>query len=51
VTNPQITILGGGSAGLVVGYWAGKAGIPFVLVEASDRVGGNCATLVAGGFR
>ena len=47
----NITILGGGPAGLAVGYYAHKAGVPFVLYEASERVGGNCSTRVCGDFR
>jgi len=47
----HITILGGGAAGLAVGYYAKKSGLPFALYEATDRVGGNCATLTHGDFR
>lgn len=48
--RPHITILGGGLGGLAVGYYASKKGLPFVLYEASDRVGGNCTTLKHGDF-
>jgi protoporphyrinogen oxidase len=40
----EITILGGGIAGLAAGYYAKKAGISFHIFEASERVGGNCTT-------
>ena len=46
----HISILGGGPAGLAVGYYARKKGIPFTLYEASSEVGGNARTLEHGGF-
>jgi len=45
-----ITILGAGPAGLAVGYYARKRGIPFVIYEAKDRIGGNCTTFRYGDF-
>lgn len=48
--NGPIIILGGGVAGLSVGYYAKLAGIPFSLFEKSGRVGGNCITLRHGDF-
>jgi protoporphyrinogen oxidase len=33
-----------------VGYYASKRGLPFMLYEARDRVGGNCTTLKHGDF-
>ena len=50
VKPSHITILAGGPAGLSVGYYARKQGIPFTIYEASDRVGGNCITLRQGDF-
>lgn len=47
---PELTILGGGPAGLAAGYYAKKAGLTFTLYEASQRVGGNCTTLKHGNF-
>lgn len=41
----HITILGGGPAGLAVGYYAKKNGLRFTIHEASDRIGGNCVTI------
>tara|TARA_Y100001970_G_scaffold281852_1_gene393508 strand:- start:46631 stop:47959 length:1329 start_codon:yes stop_codon:yes gene_type:complete len=46
----HITILGGGPAGLAVGYYAKKAGIPFTIFEAKDLTGGNCITYKKGDF-
>lgn len=46
-----ITILGGGPAGLAVGLAARRAGLPFSIYEAQERVGGNCITLSDGDFR
>ena len=41
-TPPEdITVLGGGPAGLCVGYHAKKAGINFIILEATAAVGGN----------
>lgn len=47
----HITILGGGPAGLAVGFYAQKQGLNFDLYEASHRIGGNCITLIHGDFR
>jgi protoporphyrinogen oxidase len=44
-TPKHITILGGGPAGLSVGYYAHKSGIPFTIYEAKERVGGNSVTI------
>ena len=40
-----ITILGGGPAGLAVGYYAKKSGLPFMIYESKATPGGNCVTL------
>ncbi|MGQ0637377.1 MAG: FAD-dependent oxidoreductase [Planctomycetaceae bacterium] len=47
----KLTILGGGPAGLALGYYAQKSGIDFGVYEAAGRVGGNCVTLQHGEFR
>jgi len=47
---PHITILGGGPAGLAVGYYARKHHIPFTLYEATNHIGGNCITFRHGDF-
>ncbi len=35
----QTVIIGGGQAGLATGYHLAKRGIPFVILDASDRIG------------
>lgn len=50
-TPPRLTILGGGPAGLAVGYFARRRGVPFTVFEAAARTGGNCTTLHSGEFR
>lgn len=49
--SPYITILGGGPAGLAVGYFARKKNLSFKLYEAGGRTGGNAITLSHNGFR
>lgn len=46
----HITILGGGPAGLAVGYYAKKHQLPFTVYESSDSIGGNAVTLKHGDF-
>ncbi|MFP4081636.1 MAG: FAD-dependent oxidoreductase [Candidatus Aminicenantes bacterium] len=46
----SISILGGGPAGLALGFYAKKSGIPFVIYEASSRLGGISVTLKHGDF-
>ena len=41
MAESKVIIVGGGNAGLSAGYQLYKAGVPFVLLEASDRVGGR----------
>ncbi|MEM6374899.1 MAG: NAD(P)/FAD-dependent oxidoreductase [Pseudomonadota bacterium] len=43
-TNPDVVIVGAGSAGLSAGRVLRDAGISFVIVEAADRVGGRAYT-------
>ena len=51
-TTPEITpehpvhVLGGGPAGLTAGYLLAKRGLPVVVVEAEDQVGGLAKTVV-----
>ena len=40
-------ILGGGPAGLTAGYLLAKQGLPVVVLEAEDQVGGIAKTVVA----
>jgi len=46
----HITVLGGGPAGLSIGYYAKKKDIPFTIYEANDCIGGNSTTLRHGDF-
>ncbi|MBI5058198.1 FAD-dependent oxidoreductase [candidate division KSB1 bacterium] len=49
--HPQhLTILGGGPAGLAVGYFAAKQRLPFTVLEAGEVVGGNARTIRYGEF-
>lgn len=47
----ELTILGGGPAGLAVAYYAHRAGIRFVLFERSAELGGLCRTFRCGAHR
>ena len=40
----QLTILGGGPAGLGAAFYANRANLPFVLFERSGALGGMCRT-------
>lgn len=50
MSPPHLTILGGGIAGLGVAYHAEKYGVAYTLLEARERLGGNCITLAHEGF-
>ena len=51
-TDPTpLLILGAGAAGLAVGFYARRAGLPFQVFEAALEVGGLAATVQAGPFR
>ena len=50
IQTPELQILGGGPAGLAVGYYAQKRGLDFTIFESGDEVGGNCRTLRQGDF-
>jgi protoporphyrinogen oxidase len=43
--SPRIVILGGGPAGLAIGYYAKQKGFDFKVYEANHQVGGTCRTL------
>jgi len=49
--SERLTILGGGPAGLAVAFYARRAGVPFVLYEKSDHLGGLCRTFQWGDHR
>jgi protoporphyrinogen oxidase len=48
---PDLTVLGGGPAGLAAGLYGRRAGLDVRLLEANDAVGGNARTLQLGPFR
>lgn len=47
---PRTVIVGGGVAGLTAAYYLQEARHPFVLLEASDRLGGRMRTDVVDGY-
>ena len=49
--DAELTILGGGPAGLAVAYYAQRAGLRPLLLERSGELGGLCRTLSAGPHR
>lgn len=49
--NPTVIIIGGGLSGLTAARQLQKQGIDFLLLEASDRVGGRVKTDTIDGFR
>ena len=44
VTDTDVAIIGAGAAGLAAGKTLGELGVPFVLLEASHRIGGRAYT-------
>jgi monoamine oxidase len=40
-TNPDVVIIGAGAAGIGAGRAMARAGIPFLIIEAKDRIGGR----------
>lgn len=44
----KIIILGAGLSGLTLGYYLQKENIPFLILEARDRIGGRISTLYDG---
>jgi len=49
--NPSVIIVGGGLSGLTAAKQLHQKGIDFLLLEASDRVGGRVKTDLVDGFR
>ena len=41
----NLTIIGGGPAGIACAYYAKNKGIEFTLYESSTSYGGNCQTI------
>ena len=50
-SDPSLTILGGGPAGLATGFYARRRDLDVRLYEAASAVGGNTRTLELGPFR
>jgi protoporphyrinogen oxidase len=48
---PDVTILGGGPAGVAVAHYAHRAGLPFRIFERGDAFGGLCRTYTWGAHR
>src|SRR4051794_27005084 len=46
-----VAVLGGGPAGLTAGYLLAKRGVPVIVFEAEDQVGGIAKTEVRDGYR
>ena len=46
-----MAVLGGGPAGLTAGYLLAKKGVPVIVFEAEDQVGGLAKTEVRDGYR
>src|SRR5215217_1913605 len=46
-----VAVLGGGPAGLTAGYLLARQGVPVIVFEAEDQVGGIAKTEVRDGFR
>src|SRR5688572_19536058 len=49
--NKPVAVLGGGPAGLTAGYLLARKGIPVIVFEAEDQVGGIAKTEVRDGYR
>ena len=40
-TNPDVVVIGAGAAGIGAGRALKQLGVPFIILEAKDRVGGR----------
>jgi protoporphyrinogen oxidase len=49
-SSGSLTVLGGGMAGLAIGYYARQRGVPATVYEAQKRPGGLCRTFEHDGF-
>jgi monoamine oxidase len=43
-SEPEVVIVGAGAAGIGAGLALSRLGVPFVILEAKDRVGGRAHT-------
>src|SRR6476646_1533137 len=50
-TDRPVAVLGGGPAGLTAGYLLAQQGVPVIVFEAEDQVGGIAKTEVRDGYR
>ena len=50
-TAEPVAVLGGGPAGLTAGYLLAQRGVPVIVFEAEDQVGGIAKTEVRDGYR
>src|SRR5215475_9911833 len=50
-SQTPMLVLGGGPAGLTAGYLFGKEGVPAVVLEADEQVGGLAKTVEVDGYR
>src|SRR5918998_1442537 len=50
-TTPPVAVLGAGPAGLTAGYLLARRGVPVVVFEADDQVGGIARTVERDGYR
>src|SRR5215207_2842061 len=50
-TRKPVAVLGGGPAGLTAGYLLARQGVPVIVFEAEDQVGGIAKTEVRDGYR
>ena len=44
MTNPDVVIVGAGAAGIGAGLELQARGVPFVILEAANRIGGRAFT-------
>src|SRR5918998_657490 len=50
-TTPPVAVLGAGPAGLTAGYLLARRGVPVIVFEADDQVGGIAKTVERDGYR
>jgi phytoene dehydrogenase-like protein len=50
MTDPEVVVVGGGLAGLAAARRLHRAGVPWLLLEGADRLGGRVATDTVDGY-